>query len=92
MTNNDIRENFFSKIGGMVGLERAYDFHELVNTINTLKQRVGIESINNGLKFSRMHNKMENMWESLHCFDEDEEPYHLIDYSLVAMRRTWSML
>jgi hypothetical protein len=34
----------------MVGLEHAYDFHELLNTANTLNQLAGIEYGNNRLK------------------------------------------
>jgi hypothetical protein len=34
---------FFSKIGGMVGMERAYDFYELVNCTNTFNHVVVIE-------------------------------------------------
>jgi hypothetical protein len=37
LTSNNSCEVFFSKLGGMKGHERAYDFHELVNTANTLK-------------------------------------------------------
>lgn len=39
---SDACEIFFSKIGGMVGVERAYDFHELVNTTNTVNRLIGI--------------------------------------------------
>jgi len=36
LINSDSCEIFFSNIGGMVELERARDFHELVGSTNTL--------------------------------------------------------
>jgi hypothetical protein len=68
----------------MVGLEQAYDFHELVSTANTLNQLSGIEYGENGLKFGRMHKKMTNMWAQLHPLDDGEDPCDLGDYSSIA--------
>lgn len=84
LTGLDSCEIFFSKIGGMVGLERAYDFHELVSTANTLNQLSGIEYGENGLKFGRMHKKMTNMWAQLHPLGDGEDPRDLGDYSSIA--------
>jgi hypothetical protein len=39
---------FFSKIGGMVAMEHAYDFFELVNCTNTFNHVVAIEYGENG--------------------------------------------
>lgn len=50
----------------MNGHERAYDFHKLVNTANTLNHMSAIEYPENGLAFKKQYNKMENVWESLH--------------------------
>ena len=84
LTGSDSCEIFFSKIGGMVGLERAYDFHELVSTANTLNQLSGIEYGENGLKFGRMHKKMTNIWAQLHPLGDGEDPCDLGDYSSIA--------
>ena len=84
LTGSDSCEIFFSKIGGMVGLERAYDFNELVNTANTLNHLSGIEYGQNGLAFGRVHNKMKNVWESLHPLQEGEARCDLSDYSQVS--------
>lgn len=75
---------FFSKIGGMVGLERGYDFNELLNTANTLNHLFGIEYGENGLAFGRVHNKMENVWESLHPLEEGEARCNLAYHSEIA--------
>jgi len=53
--------DFFSKIGGMVGLECAYNFLELVNIANTINYLAILEYQENGLKFRHVHNKMECM-------------------------------
>lgn len=62
LTGSDSCEIFFSKIGGMNGMERAYDFHELVSCANTLNHLSQIEYGENGMKFGRTHNKMNNIW------------------------------
>ena len=66
LTGSDSCEIFFSKIGGMNGMERSYDFHDLVNTANTLNHLSNVEYGDNGLKFGGVHNKIENIWASLH--------------------------
>jgi len=49
LTELDFCEVFFSKIRGMVGMEHAYDFFEVVNCTNTLNHVVAIEYGENGL-------------------------------------------
>ena len=66
LTWSDDCEIFFSKIGEMNGMERSYDLHDLVNTYYILNRLSSVEFGNNGLKFGRVHNKMENIWLSLH--------------------------
>jgi hypothetical protein len=84
LTGSDSCEIFFSKIGGMVGLERAYDFHELVNTANTVNRLAAVEYGANGLKFNRVHNKMTNVWADLHPLAPEELPCDLGNYSLIT--------
>jgi hypothetical protein len=45
-------EIFFKKIGGTVGLKHTYDFHEIMNTTNTLNHLVWIDDGTNGLKLN----------------------------------------
>jgi hypothetical protein len=66
----DLCEKKFSKVGGMQGMERAYDFHELVNCANTLNQLSVIEYGANSLQFPRAHNKQHNIWDELHPLQE----------------------
>ena len=64
-------------------MERAYDFHELLNCANMLNQLSTIEYGINGLKFGQTHNKMENIWSKLHPLGENEVPTNLGDYSSI---------
>ena len=84
LTGSDSCEIFFSKIGGMVGMERAYDFHELVSIANTLNRLSEIEYSENGLQFGRVHNKMENVWEHLHPLEAHESRVDLGNYTQIA--------
>lgn len=67
----------------MEGNERAYDFHQLVCTGNTLNRLTTTEYKESGLKFGRLHNKMKNVWADLHPLTADERPCDLSDYSLI---------
>ena len=40
LTGSDVCEKFFSKFGGMAGVERAYDFTDLIHVIGTLNRVV----------------------------------------------------
>ena len=84
LTGSNSCEIFFSKIGGMNGQERAYDFHELVNIANTLNQLSAIEYVENDLQFKKVHNKMENIWAQLHPLEEGQAPCDLGNYSLIS--------
>ena len=66
LTGSDVCENFFSKVGGMVGMERAYDFTDLLHAVGTLNRVVEEESNSQGLHFNKSHKKQENIWNKLH--------------------------
>ena len=85
LTGSDSCVIFFSKIGGMNGMERSYDFHDLVNTANTLNRLSSMEYGENDLQFGRVHNKVENIWSNLHPLREHEAVPNLSDYSLVSI-------
>jgi hypothetical protein len=83
LTGSDSCEIFFSKVGGMQGMERAYDFHELVSCANILNHLAAIEYGDNGLKFNRIHNKQSNIWGELHPLREGKVAPDLDDYSKI---------
>ena len=71
LTRSNSYEFFFSKIGGMVGIERMYDFDELINRANTLNHLFAILYGLNDLQFYKIHNKMNNVWTELHPLAND---------------------
>ena len=60
MIDFDSYEKNNSKIGGMVGMEQAYDFSELLDCCSALNLFAAIEYGENGLKFEKAHNRMTN--------------------------------
>jgi hypothetical protein len=84
LTGSNSCENFFSKVGGMLGMECAYDFHELVRATNTMNQLSEVEYSENGLQFGRVHNKMTNIWAKLYPLESGELKADLGDYTLVG--------
>jgi hypothetical protein len=67
----------------MQGMERAYDFHELFSTTNIINRLSAIEYGSKGLKFKKVHNKMENVWGKLHPLTEGEIGCNIGYYSLI---------
>lgn len=63
----------------MVGLEKAYDLHEVVSTTNALNRMVRAKYTANELKFNLLHNKMLNIWKKLHLLQTREECLNLED-------------
>jgi hypothetical protein len=84
LTGSDTCNIFFLKVGGMVGMERAYDFHKLIRRANTLNHLAAVEYGTNGLQFGRQHNKQSNIWADLHPLGAGESAADLGDYSLLS--------
>ena len=72
LTGSDVCENFFSKVGGMVGVERAYDFADLLHAIGTLNRVAEEESKPQGIRFNKYHKKQMSIWNKLHQQTVDE--------------------
>ena len=84
LIRSDCCEVFFSKIGGMNGNERAYDFHKLLNTTNMLNHLSKVEYGHNGLKFNKQYNKMENIWAKIHPLRDHEAAADLANYGNIG--------
>jgi hypothetical protein len=84
LTGSESCEIFFSRIGGMQGMERAYNFHELINCANALNQLSAVEYGENGLQFGQAHNKQKNVWVDLYPLQEGEDIANLVDFSGLA--------
>ena len=59
-----------SNIEGMIGMEHAYNFHELIRCANALNHLAAVEYGSNGLQFGRQHNKQDNIWGKIHNIQE----------------------
>ena len=57
LTGSDVCNNFFRKVGGMVGVEREYYFVDLLIAIGTLNRVVEEESNPQGLRFNNLSKK-----------------------------------
>ena len=83
LTCSNSYEIFFSKVGGMQGMERTYDFHKLLECANTLNHLAGIEYMDNGMQFNRQYNKQKNIWATLHPLLDSQPLPNLVDYSKI---------
>jgi hypothetical protein len=66
LTGLDVCENFFRKVGGMVGVERSYDFTDLLHSIGTLNRVVEEELNPQGIHFKKSQKKQMSIWNTLH--------------------------
>ena len=64
--------------------EHTYYFHKLVNSANILNHISVVEYGKNGLALQKQHNKMENVWESLHKLQHGEQRCNLGDYKVTT--------
>jgi hypothetical protein len=62
-------------------MERAYNYHELLNCTNKLNLLSAIEYGSYGLQFGQSHNKQENIWTTLHPRHLGETAADLSNYS-----------
>ncbi|KAL3677704.1 hypothetical protein R1sor_020660 [Riccia sorocarpa] len=89
-TWSDVCEIFFSKVRGMAGVERAYDFGDLLRSAGSLNRLAEIESMKDGVVVPRAHDKMKCVWEELHPVPCDDKGLrvgrlpNLGDYSEVS--------
>jgi hypothetical protein len=83
-TGSDVCEIFFSKVGGMAGVERSYDFGDLLRAASTLNRQAELEGNKDGVRFPRAHKKMKIVWKQLHPIPEGVPVADLGDYSAVS--------
>ncbi|MCO5547292.1 hypothetical protein L7F22_000739 [Adiantum nelumboides] len=83
LRGSDAAEIYFSKIGGMVGQERAFDFGDMLHSVGSLNKIAMHECISDGLTFSRAHKKQEHIWKELNKHEGVAEA-NLGDYESVS--------
>ncbi|CAM6085927.1 unnamed protein product [Calypogeia fissa] len=62
----------------MSGVERAYNFGDLLRAAGSLNRLAEIESSKGGVVFPRVHSKMKTVWEELHPVLVDANGYRTI--------------
>lgn len=67
-------------------MERVYNYHQLIDTANTVIWLTGAEYAKNGLKFGHVHNKVENVWEKLHPLLDGEAHCNIRDHTLIDIQ------
>ncbi|MCO5582122.1 hypothetical protein L7F22_036012 [Adiantum nelumboides] len=65
LTGSDGAEKVFSKVGGEIGMERAFDLSDLLHCTGNLNRLASFECFDNGLIFSQAHKKQECIWKEL---------------------------
>ncbi|KAL3681020.1 hypothetical protein R1sor_023976 [Riccia sorocarpa] len=66
LLGSDYCEHFFSRVGGMSGYERNYDFGDLINCVSGLNRLAALEFGEERLKFGWKHVKQETVWGKIH--------------------------
>lgn len=65
LTGSDACEQFFSKVGGMRGHERSYDFSELVDCATSLNRLAAMDLSSGIVGVGKTHKKHKNIWMDL---------------------------
>lgn len=68
----------------MEGHEKAYDFHQLVNILNTLNGLTSTKYKDNELNCGRVYNQVKNVWANLHLLIEGEFACNTLDDTIIA--------
>ncbi|KAL3678331.1 hypothetical protein R1sor_021287 [Riccia sorocarpa] len=66
LLGSDCCEHFFSRVGGMSGCERNYDFGDLINCASGLNRLAALEFGKENLQLGGKHVKQETIWTKLH--------------------------
>ncbi|KAL3694044.1 hypothetical protein R1sor_007695 [Riccia sorocarpa] len=66
LLGSDCCEHFFSRVGGMSGYERNYDFADLIDCASGLNRLAYMEYGEENIHFGRSHAKQQTIWGKLH--------------------------
>ncbi|KAL3691212.1 hypothetical protein R1sor_004863 [Riccia sorocarpa] len=81
LLGSDCCEHFFSRVGGMSGCERNYDFADLIHCASGLNRLASMEYGEEKLNMGRSHAKQHTIWGKLHPLDAGESEPDLSDFS-----------
>ncbi|KAL2629884.1 hypothetical protein R1flu_014570 [Riccia fluitans] len=84
LLGSDLCEQFFSRVGGMRGYERNYDFGDLLDCASGLNRLVALEYGEDVVKLSKAHVKHRPLWAKLHPLPPGHAKPDLSDFARLA--------
>ncbi|KAL3695521.1 hypothetical protein R1sor_009597 [Riccia sorocarpa] len=81
MMGSDCCEHFFSRVGGMSGYERNYDFGDLIACASGLNRIAWMEYGEENISVGRSHVKQQTIWGKLHPLQPGEVEPNLADFN-----------
>ncbi|KAL2620985.1 hypothetical protein R1flu_001190 [Riccia fluitans] len=84
LLGSDSCEQFFSRVGGMRGYERNYDFGDLLDCASGLNRLAVLEYGKDVVKLSKAHVKQRPLWAKLHPLPPGHAKPDLFDFARPA--------
>ncbi|KAL2612639.1 hypothetical protein R1flu_024331 [Riccia fluitans] len=84
LLGSDLCEQFFSRVGGMRGYERNYDFGDLLDCASGLNRLAVLEYGEDVVKLSKAHVKHRPLWAKLHPLPPGHAKADLYDFARLA--------
>ncbi|KAL2621662.1 hypothetical protein R1flu_001867 [Riccia fluitans] len=84
LLGSDSCEQFFSRVGGMRGYERNYDFGDLLDCASGLNHLAVLEYGEDVVKLSKTHVKNRPLWAKLHPLPPGHAKPDLSDFARLA--------
>ncbi|KAL2630890.1 hypothetical protein R1flu_015576 [Riccia fluitans] len=84
LLGSDSCEQFFSRVGGMRGYERNYDFEDLLDCASGLNHLAVLEYGEDVVKLSKAHVKHRPLWAKLHPLPPGYAKLDLSDFARLA--------
>ncbi|KAL3678512.1 hypothetical protein R1sor_021468 [Riccia sorocarpa] len=81
LLGSDCCEHFFSRVGGMSGYERNYDFADLIDCASGLNRLAAMEYGEENLQMGKTHAKQQTIWGKLHPLVAGESEANLSDFT-----------
>ncbi|KAL3678263.1 hypothetical protein R1sor_021219 [Riccia sorocarpa] len=80
LLGSDCCEHFFSRVGGMAGYERNYDFGDLMSCASGLNRIAWMEYGEENIQVGKSHVKQRTIWGKLHPLHPGEAEPNLADF------------
>ncbi|KAL2629013.1 hypothetical protein R1flu_013699 [Riccia fluitans] len=84
LLGSDLCEQFISRVGGMKGYERNYDFEDLLDCVSGLNHLAVLEYGEDFIKLSKAHVKHRPLWTKLHPLPPSHVKPDLSDFARLA--------